>query len=112
MKLQVIRADIFFIIICHWCIILIFCLYFLYRYLHDVIYITCFVQLTSIISRKFRWIYAVVIPAFAVYKGWGLIKGFLPQGCEGVEEDERTRKKREKMGKKALRGKVVKAKAR
>ncbi|KAJ0780998.1 putative SRP-independent targeting protein 2/TMEM208 [Helianthus annuus] len=80
-------------------------------HLHDVIYITCLVQLTSIISRKFRWIYAV-IPAFAVYKGWGLIKGFLPQGCEGVEEDEKTRKKREKMEKKASRGKFVKAKAR
>ncbi|KAL7602024.1 uncharacterized protein LOC111920661 [Lactuca sativa] len=81
-------------------------------YLHDVIYITCFVQLTSIISGKFWWIYAV-IPGFAVYKGWGLIKGFLPQGgSEGVEEDEKTRKKREKMEKKASRGKFVKAKAR
>ncbi|XP_071715191.1 uncharacterized protein [Rutidosis leptorrhynchoides] len=76
-------------------------------YLHDVIYITCFVQLMSIISGKFWWIYAV-IPA--VYKGWGLIKGFLPRGGEGVEEDEKTRKKREKMEKKASRGKFVKAK--
>ncbi|MFS8023604.1 putative SRP-independent targeting protein 2/TMEM208 [Helianthus anomalus] len=45
-----------------------------YRYLHEVIYITCFVQLTSIISRKYWWIYAV-IPAFAVYKG-GVLMGF------------------------------------
>lgn len=80
-------------------------------YLHDVIYITCFVQLTSIISGKFWWIYAV-IPGFAVYKGWGLIKGFLPQGSEEVEEDEKTRKKREKMEKKASRGKFVKTKTR
>ncbi|PWA76076.1 hypothetical protein CTI12_AA238210 [Artemisia annua] len=81
-------------------------------YIHDVIYITCFVQIMSIISGKFWWIYAV-IPGFAVYKGWGLIKGFLPMGgSEGVEEDEKTRKKREKMEKKASRGKFVKAKAR
>lgn len=30
------------------------------RYLHDVIYITCFVQLSSIISEKFWYIYLVV----------------------------------------------------
>jgi hypothetical protein len=30
------------------------------RYLHDVIYITLFVQLASIISEKFWWTYLVV----------------------------------------------------
>jgi hypothetical protein len=30
------------------------------RYLHDVIYITLFVQLASIISEKFWWTYIVV----------------------------------------------------
>ncbi|KAK1388289.1 transmembrane protein 208-like [Heracleum sosnowskyi] len=80
-------------------------------YLHDVIYITCFVQLSSIISDKFWYIY-LVIPAFAGYQLFGLVKGFLPQGSEGGEEDEKTRKKREKMEKKASRGKFVKARNR
>lgn len=82
------------------------------------------------------------IPGFAAYKLFGLVKGFLPQGLEvhllflvlifypgymvlggvvfiwliilmqGVEEDEKTRKKREKLEKKASRGKFVKTKAR
>ncbi|KAM7511686.1 hypothetical protein LguiB_010561 [Lonicera macranthoides] len=80
-------------------------------YLHDIIYVTCFVQLTSIISDKFWYIY-LVIPAFASYKVFGMVKGFLPQGSEGAEEDEKTRKKREKMEKKASRGKFVKARNR
>lgn len=80
-------------------------------YLHDIIYVTCFVQLTSIISEKFWYIY-LVIPAFAAYQLFGLVKGFLPQGSEGAEEDEKTRKKREKMEKKASRGKFVKARNR
>ncbi|CAN4084349.1 unnamed protein product [Withania somnifera] len=80
-------------------------------YLHDVIYITCFVQLTSIISDKFWYTY-LVIPAFAAYKLSGFIKGFLPQGSEDVEEDEKTRKKREKLEKKASRTKFVKTRAR
>ncbi|KAJ8767418.1 hypothetical protein K2173_017462 [Erythroxylum novogranatense] len=75
-------------------------------YLHDVIYITCFVQVTSIISNKFWFVY-LVIPGFAAYKGFGLIRGFLPLGSEGVEEDEKTRKKREKLEKKASRAKFV-----
>ncbi|CAJ2633653.1 unnamed protein product [Trifolium pratense] len=48
-------------------------------YLHDVIYITSFVQVASIISGKFWYIY-LVIPAFGAYQSFGLIKGFLPQG--------------------------------
>ncbi|CAI9098617.1 OLC1v1035296C1 [Oldenlandia corymbosa var. corymbosa] len=48
-------------------------------YLHDVIYITCFVQLASIFSEKFWYIY-LVIPAFAAYKLFGIFKGFLPSG--------------------------------
>lgn len=80
-------------------------------YLHDVIYITGFIQLSSILSDKFWYIY-LVIPAFAAYKLFGLVRGFLPQGFEGVEEDEKTRKKREKLEKKASRGKFVKTKAR
>ncbi|XP_059635989.1 uncharacterized protein LOC132278198 isoform X1 [Cornus florida] len=80
-------------------------------YLHDVIYITSFVQLTSIISEKFWYIY-LVIPGFAAYKLFGVIKGFLPQGSEGAEEDDKTRKKREKMEKRASRTKFVKTRNR
>ncbi|KAK9275543.1 hypothetical protein L1049_022810 [Liquidambar formosana] len=80
-------------------------------YLHDVIYITCFVQLMSIMSGKFWYTY-LVIPAFGAYKFSGLLKGFLSQGPEGDSEDEKTRKKREKMEKKASRAKFVKTRNR
>ncbi|KAL7093217.1 hypothetical protein ACP275_11G029500 [Erythranthe tilingii] len=80
-------------------------------YLHDVIYITCFVQLSSIISEKFWYIY-LVIPGFAAYQLFGLIRGFMPQGSEEGEEDDKTRKKREKMEKRASRGKFVKTRTR
>ncbi|KAK6248163.1 hypothetical protein QUC31_019728 [Theobroma cacao] len=99
-------------------------------YLHDVIYITSFVQLMSIISEKFWYTYLVVsgtsnvmpniteflvacqIPAFGAYKSFGFIRGFLSQGSEGEVEDEKTRKKREKMEKKASRPKFVKTRNR
>ncbi|XP_019177778.1 PREDICTED: transmembrane protein 208-like [Ipomoea nil] len=80
-------------------------------YLHDVIYITCFVQLASILSDKFWYTY-LVIPGFALYKSFGFLKGFLSMGSEDGEEDEKTRKKREKMERKASRTKFVKAKGR
>ncbi|KAF5752113.1 hypothetical protein HS088_TW01G00020 [Tripterygium wilfordii] len=80
-------------------------------YLHDIIYITSFVQVMSIISGKF-WYTVLVIPAFAAYKSFGFIKGFLPQSSEGVVEDEKTRRKREKMEKKASRTKFVKSRNR
>ncbi|CAL1415026.1 unnamed protein product [Linum trigynum] len=84
-------------------------------YLHDVIYITSFVQIASILSDKFWYTY-LVIPAFGVYKSSGLIKGllsqFMPHGSGGAEEDEKTRKKREKMERKASRGKFVKTRTR
>ncbi|KAL6984949.1 hypothetical protein U1Q18_018329 [Sarracenia purpurea var. burkii] len=80
-------------------------------YLHDVIYITAFVQLTSIISEKFWYIY-LVIPAFAAYKLLGFVKGFLPNGSEEGEEDEKTRKRREKMEKRASRAKFVRTRNR
>ncbi|CAH9072276.1 unnamed protein product [Cuscuta europaea] len=80
-------------------------------YLHDVIYITCFVQLASILSGKFWYTY-LVIPGFAVYKSSGFLKGFLSSGSENAEEDEKTQKKREKMERKASRTKFVKAKGR
>ncbi|CAI9782997.1 unnamed protein product [Fraxinus pennsylvanica] len=80
-------------------------------YLHDIIYITCFVQVTTIISEKFWYIY-LVIPGFAAYQLFGLVKGFLPLGSDGAEEDEKTRKKREKMERKASRTKMIKTRTR
>uniref|UniRef100_A0A5B7BUY9 Transmembrane protein 208 n=1 Tax=Davidia involucrata TaxID=16924 RepID=A0A5B7BUY9_DAVIN len=80
-------------------------------YLHDVIYITGFVQLTSIISEKFWYIY-LVIPAYAAFRLFGFVKGFLSHGSEGAEEDEKTRKKREKMEKRASRARFVKTRNR
>ncbi|KAK9132155.1 hypothetical protein Scep_011683 [Stephania cephalantha] len=77
-------------------------------YIHDVIYITSFVQLFSILSDKVWYTY-LVIPAFGAYKFSGLLRGFLPSGSEDAAEDEKTRKKREKMEKKASRTKFVRA---
>ncbi|WOL05835.1 hypothetical protein Cni_G14566 [Canna indica] len=79
-------------------------------YLHDIIYITSFVQTMSILSGKFWWTY-LVIPAFGAYKISGLLKGMLG-GSEGEPEDEKSRKKREKMEKKASRGKIIKTRNR
>ncbi|CAL5055122.1 unnamed protein product [Urochloa decumbens] len=82
------------------------------EYMYDVIYITIFVQLMSIISEKFWWTY-LVIPAFAGYKIFGLLRGtFFSGGSEGEVEDEKTRKKREKMERKASRGKMIKTRTR
>ncbi|KAI8008377.1 Transmembrane protein 208 [Camellia lanceoleosa] len=75
-------------------------------YLHDVIYITGFVQLTTIISKKFWYIYLVIL-AFAAYKLLGFVKGFMSLGLEGPKEDEKSKKKREKMERKASRPKFA-----
>ncbi|KAK8624774.1 hypothetical protein V6N13_089660 [Hibiscus sabdariffa] len=56
-------------------------------YLHDIIYITSFVQVTSIISDKFWYTY-LVIPAFGAYKSFGFISGFLSQGSEGEDGEK------------------------
>ncbi|KAL9228362.1 hypothetical protein vseg_003951 [Gypsophila vaccaria] len=80
-------------------------------YLHDLIYITCFVQIASLISEKFWYTY-LVIPGFAAYKASGFIKGFLSHDSEGMEEDEKTRKKREKLERKASRPKFGKTRTR
>lgn len=80
-------------------------------YLHDIIYITSFVQIASLISDKFWYTY-LVIPAFGAYQASGFIKGFLSQGSEGMEEDEKTRKKREKLERKASRPKFGKMRTR
>lgn len=78
-------------------------------YLHDVIYITSFVQLGSIISDKFWYIY-LVIPAFAAYKLFNVSKGLFQSSPE-EPEDEKTRRKREKMERKASRPKFIKTRS-
>ncbi|BBN17117.1 hypothetical protein MPTK1_7g12130 [Marchantia polymorpha subsp. ruderalis] len=78
-------------------------------YLHDVLYVTAFVQFGSIFSDKF-WYAFFVIPAFAFYKLWTLILYpyfFLSQKEE--PENEVTRKKREKAERKANKPKFAKA---
>ncbi|KAJ3680485.1 hypothetical protein LUZ60_016763 [Juncus effusus] len=80
-------------------------------YLHDVIYITAFVQIMSIVSDKFWWTY-IVIPVFGGYKAFGLIKGLFFSGSDEGPEDEKARKKREKMEKKASRPKFAKTRMR
>ncbi|KAF4370373.1 hypothetical protein F8388_016110 [Cannabis sativa] len=106
-------------------------------YLHDIIYITSFVQVASIISGKFWYIYLVCleknlpgnfvfgemaetetvwwlthIPAFGAYQCSGFIKQIFSRASEGDVEDEKSRKKREKLEKKASRGKFVKQRTR
>eukprot|EP01018_Ginkgo_biloba_P007302 Gb_11057 [translate_table: standard] len=79
-------------------------------YFHDVIYITSFVQLTSIISDKFWYTY-LVIPSFAAYKFYDVSKGWF-QSSQAEPEDEKSRRKREKMERKASRTKFVKTRNR
>eukprot|EP00249_Psilotum_nudum_P001584 c14147_g1_i2 orf=346-765(+) len=81
-------------------------------YLHDIVYITVFVQLSSLVSEKFWYVY-LVIPAFAMYKLWQLfLYPFFFQSSQEMGEDEKTRRKREKMEKKAGRVKFVKTRNR
>lgn len=59
------------------------------------------------------WFYVTFqIPAFGAYKSFGFFRGFLSNGSEEGAEDEKTRKKREKLEKKASRGKFVKTRTR
>lgn len=81
-------------------------------YLHDVLYITIFVQLASIISDKF-WLVYLVIPIFALYKLWQLVlyPFFFQSSVEDVE-DEKAKRKREKMERKAGRTKFLRTRNR
>lgn len=81
-------------------------------YIHDILYITAFVQLTSIMSDKFWFVY-LVIPVFAFYKLWQLVlyPFFFQSSPEGME-DEKAKRKREKMEKKAGRTKFVRTRNR
>ncbi|CAI5518055.1 unnamed protein product [Closterium sp. Naga37s-1] len=72
-------------------------------YLHDIIYITAFVQIASILSDWF-WLIYLIIPAFALWKLWELVLyPYFFQKVEPGEEDPRDKKKREKMERKADR---------
>lgn len=77
-------------------------------YIHDILYITVFVQLASIISDKFWYAY-LVIPMFACYKLWQLVLYpfiFQKSSTEDLEDDK-AKQKRGKMEKKAGRAKFA-----
>eukprot|EP00270_Netrium_digitus_P016320 TRINITY_DN5837_c0_g1_i1.p1 TRINITY_DN5837_c0_g1~~TRINITY_DN5837_c0_g1_i1.p1 ORF type:complete len:174 (+),score=50.90 TRINITY_DN5837_c0_g1_i1:110-631(+) len=77
-------------------------------YLHDIIYITAFVQITSILSDWF-WLVYLVIPGFALWKLWELVlQPYFFQHSQEEVEDEKSRKKREKAERKAARPKYSK----
>lgn len=72
-------------------------------YLHDIIYITAFVQIASIASDWF-WLAYLVIPGFALWKLWQhVLYPYLFIKAEPGQEDPREKKKREKMERKADR---------
>jgi hypothetical protein len=77
-------------------------------YLHDILYITAFVQIASILSDKF-WFAYLVIPIFALYKLWELLlyPFFFQRAKDDVPMDEKERKKMEKMERKANRPKFA-----
>lgn len=80
-------------------------------YMHDVLYITCFVQVASILSDKF-WYLFLVIPIFAAYKLWGSILQpyfFPPKGAEEGPLSDKEKKKLEKAERKANRPKFGRA---
>eukprot|EP00850_Spirogloea_muscicola_P015069 SM000112S24011 [mRNA] locus=s112:435233:436362:- [translate_table: standard] len=75
-------------------------------YLLDVIYVTAFVQVSSIISDYF-WLAYLVIPGFALYKLWQHVLHpyfFQPPPAEGPET-ELERKRRLKAERRAARPK-------
>eukprot|EP01114_Cavostelium_apophysatum_P024464 TRINITY_DN9580_c0_g1_i1.p1 TRINITY_DN9580_c0_g1~~TRINITY_DN9580_c0_g1_i1.p1 ORF type:complete len:181 (-),score=23.50 TRINITY_DN9580_c0_g1_i1:97-618(-) len=81
------------------------------EYYFDLIYITWFIQVATLYSEKFWWLF-LVIPGYAVFKLWGsVIKPWIfdSSAQNPMPEDEKTRKKREKAEKKAARGKFVTA---
>ncbi|XP_073112470.1 uncharacterized protein [Elaeis guineensis] len=59
-----------------------------------------------------RVIIASNIPAFGAYKVLGLLKGILSECSKLGVEDEKSWKKREKMEKKAARGKIIRTRNR
>ncbi|KAJ8433076.1 LOW QUALITY PROTEIN: hypothetical protein Cgig2_015439 [Carnegiea gigantea] len=97
-------------------------------YLHDIIYMTSFVQITSLTSDKFWYTYLVLLPPTKLlvsskascptilrYLACSLRGEFVFSSLLrflhdnfGMEEDEKTRQKHEKMEKKASRPKFVK----
>eukprot|EP00245_Coleochaete_scutata_P000129 TRINITY_DN10138_c0_g1_i1.p1 TRINITY_DN10138_c0_g1~~TRINITY_DN10138_c0_g1_i1.p1 ORF type:complete len:176 (+),score=28.86 TRINITY_DN10138_c0_g1_i1:52-579(+) len=83
------------------------------EYLHDIIYITAFIQFASVFS-DYVWLLYLVIPAFAAYKIWqSILYPYFFGGQEAdAPESEKERKKREKLEKKAGRPKFSKSKYR
>jgi hypothetical protein len=77
------------------------------EYYFDIIYISWFVQITSIFSDWF-WFFYLLIPLFAIYKIFSsIIIPFFLNSSENVIDNEKFRKKREKQEKKANRKKYI-----
>eukprot|EP00475_Leptophrys_vorax_P013389 TRINITY_DN19785_c0_g1_i1.p1 TRINITY_DN19785_c0_g1~~TRINITY_DN19785_c0_g1_i1.p1 ORF type:complete len:174 (+),score=20.94 TRINITY_DN19785_c0_g1_i1:94-615(+) len=72
-------------------------------YLHDIIYITAFVQVASILSDWF-WLVYLVIPGFGLWKLWEVVLyPYFFTKTEPGHEDPREKKRREKQERKAER---------
>lgn len=57
-------------------------------YFFDIIYVTWFVHVsTALFSDRFWWV-MMVIPAYAIYKGWGFVSPFLFGGGAAAGEAE------------------------
>lgn len=77
-------------------------------YMHDLLYITSFLQVASILSDKFWWLY-LVIPAFGIFKVWPFIyNNFLKPAPPEGPMDDKERKRLEKAERKANRPKFGK----
>lgn len=77
-------------------------------YMHDLLYITSFLQVASILSDKFWWFY-LVIPGFGIYKVWPIVyENFLKPAPPEGPMDEKERKRLEKAERKANRPKFGK----
>lgn len=72
-------------------------------YYHDVIYLSAFTQVASIVSGYFWYLY-LLIPAYAVWKLWQLVLyPYIFESSPEAVEDARAKKKREKQERQAAR---------
>jgi len=79
------------------------------EYYFDLVYLTWFVQVTTVWSDWF-WLIYLVVPAFAVFKLWDFIGPYFFGGTKELPEDAKSKKSREKAEKKANKVKWIKSK--
>eukprot|EP00455_Lapot_gusevi_P047100 TRINITY_DN6310_c0_g1_i1.p1 TRINITY_DN6310_c0_g1~~TRINITY_DN6310_c0_g1_i1.p1 ORF type:complete len:157 (+),score=40.23 TRINITY_DN6310_c0_g1_i1:61-531(+) len=80
-----------------------------YTYWQDVMFINWFVQVTSMFSGWFWFVY-LVIPGYAIYQFFPLIKGYFTSPAEPETpetEDEKSRRSRERRERRATRPKIM-----